>query len=147
MSANTTPIFTGTPKVQWASADGDGGTAGPLKTANTGTDGTGTVNTIWTAGANGSYLRKVICRASQAGNNIQTVARFFLNNGSTNGTIANNIFFGELTLPATTAIATASLQAAEFPIELAIPALYRLYVTIGTTVSNGWWFSCWGGDY
>jgi hypothetical protein len=145
LAANTTPIFTSTPKINWASADGDGGSAGPVKTANTNMDGTGTVNTVWTAGANGSYLRKLFCRA--AGSCIQSVVRVFINNGSSQATLANNILYTELTLPGTTASANSALQAAEVPFEFAIPASYKILVTIGTTVSAGWWFGVLGGDY
>jgi hypothetical protein len=145
MSANTAPIFTLTPKIQYASADGDGGTAGPIKTANTNMDGTGTVNTVWTAGANGSYVRKIFARA--AGACTQSVLRVFINNGSTSATIANNIFYTELTLPTTVASAISALQPAEIPLEFAIPATYKILVTIGTTVSAGWFVGVIGGDY
>jgi hypothetical protein len=37
--ANVTPIFSKAGDIQWGAADGNGGTAGPLKTANTAKDG------------------------------------------------------------------------------------------------------------
>lgn len=145
MAANTTPIYTVTPDIQWGSADGNGGTAGPLKTQNTAMDGTGTVLTVFTATTNGSYVKKLVARA--AGSCTGSVLRIFINNGSTNATIANNILLSEVTLPTTTAIATAALPAIEVPLEFALPNGYKINVTLGTTVSAGWCVSVVGGDY
>lgn len=145
MAANTSPIFTLTPNVGGIVADGDGGTAGPLKTANTNRDGTGTVTTIFTAGANGSYIKKIRLRA--VGTNVATVARVFLNNGSSNATIANNRFLHEISLPVTTASATLALQPIDIELNIVIPASWRVYVTVGTSVSAGWFGTCEGADY
>ena len=145
MAANTDPIFTKTPNVGWTSVYGNGGSAGPLKTANTNMDGTGTVTTAFTAGANGAYLKKLIARA--AGSNIATVLRVFINNGSTNSTLANNILVAEMSLTLTTANAAAGLPTFEMPLEFAIPNGYKVNVTIGTSVSAGYFVSVIGGDY
>src|SRR5258708_7318235 len=143
--AATTPIYTITPKISWASADGDGGTAGPIKTANTAKDGTGTVNTIFTAGANGSFVRSLRFRA--AGNCTATVARVFVNNGSTHATAANNVLIDEITLATTTLSEISSLSLYELPLNIALPANYVILVTIGTTVSAGYFVSAIAGDY
>lgn len=145
MPANTSPIFTLTPDVAWGSADGNGGTAGPLLTANTAMDGTGTVLTVFTAGANGSYVSRLIAKA--AGTNVATVLRVFINNGSTNATIANNTFIAEATLPATTASAVAALQPVEIPLNFALANGYKINVTLGTTVVAGYRVTVIGGDY
>jgi hypothetical protein len=145
MAANTSPIFTGVPDVQWGAADGNGGSAGPLKTANAAFDGTGTVLTVFTAGSNGSYLKKLIARA--CGTNIASVLRIFINNGSTNGTIANNSIIGEISLPATTANAAGALPSVEYPFEFPIQNGYKINVVVGTTISAGWQISVVGGDY
>lgn len=145
MPANTAPIFTAVPDIQWGSADGNGGTPGPLKTANTAVDGTGTVLTVFTAGPNGSYVRRLTCRA--AGTNGATVLRIFINNGSTNATIANNILIGEMTLSATTANAAAALQDFSYSLDFALPAGYKIQVTLGATVVAGVWVAAVGGDY
>ena len=145
MPANTSPIFTLTPDIAWGSADGNGGTAGPLKTANTAMDGTGTVLTVFTAGANGSYLGKLVARA--AGTNTASVLRVFINNGSTNATVANNILIGEASLPATTANLVGALQPIDLPLNFALPAGYKINVALGTTVSAGYCVSVQGGDY
>jgi hypothetical protein len=145
MPANTSPIFTLAPDIQWGSADGNGGTAGPLKTANTAVDGTGTVLTVFTAGANGSYVSQLIIRP--VGTNVATVMRVFINNGSTNGTIANNSEFTEVTLPATAANAAAALQGIAVPLNFGLPAGYKINVTLGTTVVGGYMPMVQGGDY
>lgn len=145
MTANTNPIYTLTPRISWGIADGNGGAAGPLKTANTAMDGTGTVLSVFTAGANGSYVQRLIARA--AGTNIATVLRVFINNGSAQGTIANNILIGEISLPATAANAAAALQPIELQLNFPLPASYVINVTLGTTVVAGYLVSVLGGDY
>jgi hypothetical protein len=145
MAQNTSPIFTLVPDIQWGSADGNGGTAGPLKTANTAVDGTGTVLTVFTAGANGSYVNQLVIRP--AGTNIATVIRVFINNGSTNATVANNSLFSEVTLPISTASAVAALQGVSVPLNFALPAGYKINVTLGTTVAAGYIPTVQGGDY
>lgn len=138
MTANTSPIYSRTPDLQW------GTTA--LTTANTAKDGTGTVLTVFTADATeGGYVSSMIFRA--AGTNIATVARVFINNGSTNATAANNILRYEITLPATTLSETSSLFGPELPMNLMLPPGYKLNVTIGTTVAAGYYISVGGGKY
>lgn len=100
---------------------------------------------MFTAGANGSYVQRLIARP--AGTNIASVLRVFINNGSTNATIANNILIAEMTLPATTASAVAALQPVEMTLNFALPNAYKLNVTLGTTVAAGHLVSCIGGDY
>src|SRR6266568_4806657 len=140
MAANTNPIYTGTPDVQWGTgADGNGGTANtPLKTQNTALDGTGTVYTVFTADAtNGGYVRSIMAKA--AGTNIASVLRVFVNNGSASSTAANNSLIGEISLPATTAATAAATQNIEYPINFALPAGFKINVTLGTSVAAGWY--------
>lgn len=138
MAANTSPIFTLLPSIQW------GATA--IATANTAKDGTGTVLTVFTADAtNGGYVTKVRFRA--AGTNIATVARVFINNGSSSATPANNILFDEITLSATTLSETSATAMYEIPMSLGLPPGYVINVTIGTTVAAGYYVSVVGGKY
>jgi len=134
-----------TTSASWLTKDGDGGAAGPVKTANANRDGTGTVNTLYTGGANGSSISKISFRS--AGTNVETVARIFMNNGSTNTTAANNILIAEVALPAT----SASQVGASPPVDIKgpdfLPAGYKVLVTIGTTVAGGWFISCTPTDY
>ena len=137
MAGNTSPIFSKNAHNEWING---------VATANTAKDGTGTVDTVFTADAtNGSYLQKLIVRPR--GTNIASVLRVFLNNGSTNATPANNCLIAELSLPATTNSEVAAIAGFELPINLPIAAGYKVNVTLGTTVAGGYAVSAHGGDY
>jgi hypothetical protein len=137
MAANTQPIFSIAGDIEW------GATA--LTTQNTAKDGTGTVLTVFTANVDGAFVQRI--RFRSAGTNIATVARVFINNGSTNATPANNILYDEITLAATTLSETAALPVYELPLNFALPAGYVLNVTLGTTVAAGYYVSVIGGKY
>lgn len=138
MAANTAPIFSVLGDIEW------GTTA--LTTQNTAKDGTGTVLTCFTADAtNGGFVQRI--RFRSAGTNIATVARVFINNGSTNATPANNILYDEITLAATTLSEVAALPVYELPLNFALPPGYKLNVTLGTTVAAGYYVSVIGGKY
>lgn len=144
MAANTIPIYSLTPNIAW--------TAALLKTANTALDGTGTVVTIFTAGANGSRVERV--RARHGGTNVATVLRIFINNGSSNATPANNILYAEKTVAANTLSQTAASALNELPdttdtttFPIILPAGYKLNVTVGTTIATGLYVSAIGSDY
>lgn len=136
MSANTSPIFPLTPNTSWVVA---------VTAANTAVDGTGTVQTLYTAGANGSFCNSVIARA--AGSNTASVLRLFLNNGSSTSTAANNALIGEMTLPTTTLSQVSALAHYEYPINRMLPAGYKITATLGTAVSAGYVLSGLGADY
>ena len=136
MPANTSPIFPLTPQVAFTT----------ITAANTATDGTGTVATIFTAGANGGRVDYIRCRA--LGTNVATVLRVFINNGSTNATATNNALFEELTLPVTTASNTADTGGdSDVALNLSLPTGYKINVVLGTAVSAGWKVTAVGGDY
>ena len=134
--ANTTPIVPATPEIQW----------GTISAANTAKDGTGTVVTVFTADAtNGSYVASIAVRA--LGTNVASVLRVFVNNGSANSTAANNSLVYEHSLPATTLTEVAATAHNEIPIARALPAGYKLNVTLGTAVSAGYQVTAFGGDF
>jgi hypothetical protein len=137
MAANNAPIFPLTPKVGFGSA--------ALQTANTAKDGTGTVTTIMTAGANGSRVDYVRVRAT--GSNTATAFRLFINNGSDTAVAANNILFTEATIAATTLSEVAALAETTIQLDLALPAGYRLTCTNGTTIAATLVVSAVYGDY
>jgi hypothetical protein len=146
MAANTLPIYSKAPDVEWGATDGNAGAAGPLKTANTAKDGTGTVLTVFTADAtNGGFVYKLIARA--VGTNTTSVLRIFINNGSTNATLANNSLIAELNLPGTTLSETVAQPDYEKDLNIALPAGYKINVTLGTTVAAGYQVSVVGGIY
>ncbi len=137
MVANTTPIFPLTPDIEWAAA---------ILTANTTKDGSsGTVTLIFTAGADGAFISSI--DGQPLGTNTASVARFFLNNGGATTTATNNTLWKNIGLPATTLSETAEMQGVSLPIGVSIPANYRIYATIGTTVAAGWQFTVIGGSY
>jgi len=123
--------------------------SGYLTTANTTPDLTsGTIYLAFTADVTeGGFLEYIKCKSSPAGNNVQTVARVWLNNGSATGTASNNILLGEVTLPATTASSTAQVGDQRIGMNMALLPGYRVYITIATTVANGWNFTGVGGRY
>lgn len=100
---------------------------------------------VFTAGANGSFVQRLRFKAK--GTNTASVARVFINNGSANTTASNNSFYGEISLPATTAIATAATVEIDYPLNFALPPNWRIYVGIGTTVSAGWVCTPVAGEY
>jgi hypothetical protein len=138
MAANTQPIFSIAGEAQWSS--------GAITAANTTTDLTsGTIYAIFTGGTNGSYIQRI--RFRHLGTNIATVARVWINNGSTTGTAANNTLWDEITLAANTLSQTAAAINYELPFGFALPTGYVIYVTLGTAVAAGFRATIIGGDY
>jgi hypothetical protein len=145
MAVTATPIFTQAPNA--------GALNAILSTAMTntkafdGTEATGTAMAlVFTAGADGSRIDQVVCRlastngATASGTSAATLVRFWINNGSVNTTAGNNIFLGEVAIPATavTALGTSALTtySLTLPVNgLNLPATYRIYA--GTTVAAG----------
>lgn len=137
MPGNTAPIFSKIARAAWVNG---------ITAANTAKDGTGTVETVFTADAtNGSYLQKLIIRPR--GTNVVSVLRVFLNNGATNATATNNAMIGEIGLPATTNTEVAAIAGLELPLNLPIPPGYKINVVLGTAVAGGYAVTAMGGDY
>jgi hypothetical protein len=100
----------------------------------------------YTAGSNGSRVDQVSCRfastngAAASGTSSATVVRFWMNNGSINTTAGNNIFLGEVALPATAVTAAGTTANTVYSLALPLgglnlPASYRIYA--GLTVAAG----------
>jgi hypothetical protein len=137
MVANTAPIFSKQAHASWVNG---------ITAANTAKDGTGTVDTVFTADAtNGSFLQKLIIRPR--GTNVASVLRIFLNNGSTNATASNNSLIHEVPLAATTNTEVAAIQGQEWSANIPIPAGYKINVTLGTAVAGGYAVTAIAGDY
>ena len=136
MPAGIDPIYVSTPKIGFGTN---------LTTANTATDGTGTVSTLMTAGSNGAFVEKVVVR--HLGTNVQTVVRIFINNGSTNATAANNRLIREVTVPLNNISQTAASLAIDIPINIPLQAGYSLLATNGTTIAAGLALTTIYGDY
>lgn len=139
MPANIDPIFSRAPDIQWTTIPS--GT-----TANTAVDGTGTVFTVFTADAtNGGFVQSIRIKAASV--STATVIRFFINNGSTNGTAANNVFFDEMSVPAITASSTASVAVFELPVGRALPAGYKINACYATSVTGAISLCAIGGKF
>jgi hypothetical protein len=138
--ANNQPIFTRIGDVQWTDA---------MTVANTTTDLTsGTIYLAFTADVtNGGYVQRIRFRTLGTNSNA-TVARIWVNNGATTATGTNNTLFDEITLPTTTVSQVAGQANYELPLNFALPAGYRIYVTLGTApTSAGWDAIVIGGKY
>lgn len=135
MAANTAPIFPLTPKATWAT----------ITAANIAKDGTGVVNNICTAGANGAFVENI--RAMSLGTNVATVLRIFLNNGASSAVAANNTLLYEKTLPATTLTEVAAQAEQVITLNRAIPAGYKLNAVLATAVAAGVAVAVTSGDY
>jgi hypothetical protein len=138
--ANNQPIFTRIGDVQWTDA---------MTVANTTTDLTsGTIYLAFTADVtNGGYVQRIRFRTLGTNSNA-TAARIWVNNGATTATGTNNTLFDEITLPTTTVSQVAGQANYELPLNFALPAGYRIYVTLGTApTSAGWDAIVIGGKY
>ena len=140
MAANTTPIFSKIGRVGQSDAL-------PVATANTSkTLTSGTIYLVFTADAtNGSRVNKLIWQP--IGTNVATVGRIWLNNGATTGTATNNTLIKDSTLAATTNAEVAAIGNTEVILDIALPAGWRVYVTVGTTVAAGFNVAVIAGDY
>ncbi len=160
MAVTATPIF--------CQSMNAGALNAVISTAMTNTkafDGTETAGTamalVFTAGADGSRIDQIMCRlastngATASGTSNATVVRFWANNGSANTTAGNNIFIGEVAIPATAVTALGTSALTTYPLTLPtgglnIPATYRIYA--GLTVAAGGTniaiaVSAFGGNY
>jgi hypothetical protein len=136
MAVNKEPRYPASPLAGW----------GTLTTANTAKDGTGTVVTVFTAGADGALAPNI--RVEPMGTNVQTVARVFLNNGSTNATPANNALLRQHTIPASTLSETSAPAPSVISLGgVWVPAGHKLNVVIGTAVAAGLAVSVLGGSF
>lgn len=94
---------------------------------------------------NGGFVQRL--RFKAIGTNTASVARIFINNGGVQTVAVNNAFYGEQSLPATTAINTAGTIDIDYPMNIALNPGFRIYVGLGTTVAAGWSVMPIGGRY
>jgi hypothetical protein len=125
------------------------GMAQPITAAANDFTGAGANNVlVFTAGGSGSLLQRL--RFKAAGTNVQTVARIFLNNGSTNSTATNNSYIDDVQLNASTAATTAPTGATiDYVFSgggLLLEAGFKVYVGLATAVAAGWVVTPIAGD-
>jgi len=143
MAANTNPIYS--IKGQVANNGSTGMNQLVLNAANDYTGIDADVSLVFTASADGSYIRRL--RFKAGGTNTASVARIYINNGSTPTTATNNVFYGEVSLPGTTASAVAATIDLDYPMDIAIPGGFRIYFGLATAVAAGWVCTAIAGDY
>jgi hypothetical protein len=107
-----------------------------------GTEAAGTAMAlVCTASANGSRLEKLIVKigstagGTPAATTTATMLRVWLNNGSANTTATNNSLISELAIAAFAVSATAVSPSYEIPLNITIPASYKVYA--GLTAAIG----------
>ena len=160
MALTATPVFAQTPNTGALNAIVS--TAMTNTTAFDGTNAAGTaLALVFTAGADGARIDQIMCRlastngAAASGTSAATVVRFWANNGSANTTAGNNIFIGEVAIPATAVTALGTTALTTYPLTLPagglnVPAGYRIYggLTVaagGTNIAIA--LSAFGGNY
>lgn len=129
MSANTSPRFT----------DGGKSWVGQVSVANSALDGTGTVATIATAGANGSLIQLV--RVQAIVTTTVGMVRLFLNDGT------NTRLYKEIAVTAVTPSVSAKAFEAEF--EPSEPLVLQTGWSLRASTHNAETFNIHvsGGDY
>lgn len=143
MAANVSPIYVLVPGVSRDNATGMNQLV--LNAANDYTGIDADVSLIYTAGTEGAYIERI--RFKAGGTNVATVARIYINNGAAPTTATNNVFYGEVSLPATTIIATAATVEIDYPMGFGIDPSFRLYFGLATAVAAGWVATVIAGDY
>lgn len=127
-------------------------------TANTKSDGTGTIGTdmlkLVTAGASGTFVQKVraVPSASAASTaTTATVLRLYLSTiGSGATTRADTFPIAEVACPAQTADApTGAVTPIEIPLGIAVPSGYYLHASMhhAAAANTSWAISAVAGDY
>jgi len=141
---NKEPIYT---RVGDCSADGSNTMSSTMTTATADYTGVSANHVlVFTADAtNGGYVRRI--RFQAIGTNTASVARIYLNNGSAHTSAANNMLYGQISLPGITASNTAATAEIDYPMELALNPGWTIWVGLGTTVAAGWEAVCVGGKY
>lgn len=151
MPANTSPIFSLTPVI--SSAQLPSGV-----TANTRTDGVGTIGTdlilAFTAGASGAYLSRIRFQATASAVNTNTTAVVFhiYVSSQTSGatTAANTFLYGECSAGIISADSnTTPAIPFDYPLNFALPANYTILIGVhaAPAANTAWQGIVIGGSY
>lgn len=157
-SASGGTMLSGTYYAQVIAIDSKGqqSVIGSLSTGVAVTGPTGSIAWSWTAVTGAASYRIYVTTNSTSGNavryftsatNSYSQTSMPVNGTFDDPTVGNNKLYGEVSLPATTAIATASTSDIDYPMNFALPPGYEIYVGLGTTVAAGWMVMGIGGDY
>lgn len=118
--------------------------------------GTGSISWTWT-GVSGAASYRLYTGPSAGGEYAyfastsnaytQTVPIIAGQLANPNDYVNNNMFYGEISLPATSAAQTAATVELDYPMNLALPPGYRVLVGFGGSVATGWYVMGIGGKY
>ena len=129
MAANTAPIFSSGGSSSWSAV---------MIAANAGHVSGTTSYLVFTAGPDGSFVSKIRFRHLPLGNNSNaTRASVWINNGLSVSVPANSTLWDEVTIAANTVNNAAAAINYELPLNLALPAGYTIYVTLGQAPTLG----------
>lgn len=149
MAANTSPIFTATPRVGFGTLTGNIGL--------TRSDGVGTVATdhfkCFTAGSNGSIVNRIRINPAASASTSMTASciRFYIStisSGST--TAADTVLFAELSVAALAAAHTTNANLFyEIPCGFTLPTGYYIHASIDDNLAANtrWQILVFGGDF
>lgn len=139
-----------------------GGTAMSTETASVSVTGpTGSIAWAWTAVTGAVKYRifvgpvtggQVIYFESTTNSFTQTTATIVPSSntplqGNPDDFLTQNLFIGEISLPATTQTSTAATVDVDYPLNIAMPPGYHIVVGLATTVAAGWVVTGFGGKY
>jgi hypothetical protein len=130
MPANFRPRYGLTDNVVVVKGMSAANTAADLSAATLNTD----VWLMFTAGADGGYLRNIRLKPQPANNVVATVARVWI---STAGTLSGAALMLEVELAAFTASNSLASADVIIPIEMGLPASATVYLTFGTDPGTG----------
>lgn len=132
----------------------------PESSVVTTTGTTSSINWTWTAVTGAASYRIFIGNiaggqyayfTSTTNSLLQTTPTFStgtdLRLGNPQDYIQNQVFIGEISLPATTISASAATPDIDYVLNMALPAGHRILVGLGTTVAAGWAVTGIGGNY
>jgi hypothetical protein len=144
MPANTTAIYSRLADIQWIQT----GVIASSAANNSSGINAGTSFLVFTADATfGGRVEKLVIMPNGNTTNIANVMRIHINNGSSTTTAANNTQFRDISLPATVSTVAAAIGTIEVPMNVALPAGYAIYATVGTSAAAGFNIVAVGGKY
>lgn len=142
-------------------ANGSKSAVGTYSAAVSTTTATSSIAWAWTAVPGAVSYRIYISPWVASGATYATYATYYFTSGTNSysqvamaetGTYDDpntpgQFLYDEISLPATTATATAANVSVDLPMNLALPPGYAVYVGLGTTVAAGWQVGAVGGAY
>lgn len=140
MPANIDPIYTRVADIQNA--------GGFVVTAHTATDlSSGTSYQVFAADStNGGFIRNIRIKqcGGSTGISAATVVRVWIGTATTAG---NHTLYTEVSIPSFSGSNTNGLPDFDIPLNIPLPPSYKVWVSIGTTITTGFFATAIGGKY